>query len=389
MARQVRSSGVSMEPPRSSTPPRRPARTAAPHDDGSGAVPREAIVTQPQPAHVYRPTSSAVAAASAASMIAASGGSIGMGQQGHPAVSSSCKWGEVVNSFPVMRQSNMSSWSEHGAYISPQASFQDAGSGLKGSVAPGADPSLGLNASSSFWQRHEEFALARSQQARELRRPAFEGPRDPSPRPLGVNSRSGLRLGGCADVSATQQPTRLTQVQQEPLAAGGVSGHPGICGAGLDPATTVAAATADWQIPPTDAATAVAAASAEMWRARALALAAVAASPAPCAANLSSLDDRGHRSVWTERDRLVDRTLRRSASLGSFEGVSSARPARLRSDIMVDPTLTEPLPPCLGELVRFLRRRVEDQGAQIAQLRAEMAARVRVLSAFQGVPLTS
>lgn len=41
-----------------------------------------------------------------------------------------------------------------------------------------------------------------------------------------------------------------------------------------------------------------------------------------------------------------------------------------------------PLPPCLKEMLGFLLRRVEEQGAQVAELRSELAARARFARAF-------
>lgn len=46
----------------------------------------------------------------------------------------------------------------------------------------------------------------------------------------------------------------------------------------------------------------------------------------------------------------------------------------------------EPLPPCLTEMVKFLKRRLDDQAAQVEQIRADIAARTRVVRAFNGIP---
>jgi len=320
---------------------------------GVGATPIFSHVSVAQGA-----VSSAVAAAAAASAIAAAGGSMASHSLTTPLRSSS-KWGEVVTSLPVMRMSNQSAASEPRAPMSPQPSTKQsfhamansgsAGSRSSGSASRGAHlampstpPKLQQQQqqpqqqnSSVFWKRHQEFALARSQEAARERK-SIDGPLDPSPHPrrLDLVGRSGLH-----DESGIG----------ESMAA--VSGLTGPAGSELSGRTAAVA--------PSEP---VAASRGAAWRSHAMA--AVAAMPP---AEINAWQGQGPSECAT------------GAGLWLYPANSGA----------TGELLGEPLPPCLSEMIKFLRRRVEEQGTQVAQIRSEMAARTRVVNAFRDLPVAS
>lgn len=342
-----------LEAPRSSTPPRRPARTAAVAQSPMSPAAGRRLLGSPPPSPLAR--------GGAADPFFEPGDS---------------KWGEVVTSLPLVvvsaTDSSMNSeW---------RATFPSRPPGCETSLVEARNSDMAVAASTTstqarghrsavsrrtceFWKQHEQFALERSRELREAQAlldfqqvPAAVAakPSHPPPFPAAAPLRGGL--GHAPGPRAGSPPAASGR------SGGGLSSRPAPLGSPSVPGTTcldrLDFVRCEGETPPQ------------------------AQPPHQCGSAPASSACWAAGATGTAAP--LER-FRRAASCGDVAGAASAgtRTAAAVGESRPPPLDLLRLPtPCFSEMTELLRQRLQEQGQQISQLRAELGSRVRVARAL-------